>query len=172
MRGGKGEAMFQVRPLKSVMLAAASFAALGAATPASAGAPMEPVSSEHAPTADQGDAEARAADKAVNRWLLGGAAAAALAGLVRLFGWTRISTALRKAGEVAVAAPAAAARYVGEAVKSPVRSLMIVGGLSIFALTGVGLYDIEWAAGLLTGAALTLAGVVGARRFGQLFVRR
>jgi hypothetical protein len=135
-----------------------------------AAAPMEPISIEHA-VSDHSDAEAHTADKAVKRWLIGGAAAAALAGLISLFGWTRISAALRKAGEAAIAAPAAAARYVGEAVKSPVRSAMIVGGLSLFALTGVGFYGVEWAAGLVTGAALTLAGVVGIRRIGQLFAR-
>lgn len=163
--------MFQPKPIKFAMLAAASFVALGAAAPASAGAPMAPVAIERA-AADRADTEALAADRAVNRWLLGGAAAAALAGLVRLFGWTRIAAALRKAGAMAVAAPAAAARYVGDAVKSPLRSLMVIGGLSIFALTGVGLYDVEWAAGLATGVVLTLAGVAGVRRFGQLSARR
>lgn len=164
--------MFQRNPLKTAILAAASFAAIGAAAPAAAGAPTEPVSVEIVHASDHADAEARAADKAVNRWLLGGAAAAALAGLIRLFGWTRISAALRKAGDIAVAAPAAAARYVGEAVKSPLRTAMIVGGLSLFALTGIGFYDVEWAAGLLTGAVLTGFGVLGARRLGQLFARR
>ena len=164
--------MFQRKPLKSAILAAASFAAIGAAAPALASAPMEPVSVEVVHAADHADAEARQAEKAVNRWLLGGAAAAALAGLIRLFGWTRISAALQKAGAAAAAAPAAAARYVGEAVKSPVRSLMLVGGLSLFALTGIGFYDVEWAAGLITGAVLTGFALVGARRFGQVFARR
>jgi hypothetical protein len=164
--------MIEMKPLKSAMLAAASFAALGAATPASANAPIEPIAVEHAMAADHADPEARAAAKAVNGWLLGGAVAAALAGLVRLFGWSRISAALRKAGAVAASAPAAAVRVVGEAVKSPLRSLAIIGGLSLFALTGVGFYDVEWAAGLATGAALTLAGVVGVRRIGHLFARR
>lgn len=164
--------MLQMNSLKSAMLAAASFAALGAAAPALASAPVEPAPIEHAIAAEHADAETRASDGAVKRWLAGGAIAAALAGLIRLFGWTRISAALRKAGKVAIAAPAAAARYVGEAVKSPLRFTLIVGGLSLFALTGVGFYDVEWAAGLLTGAALTLAGVVGTRRIGQLFARR
>lgn len=161
--------MFQMKPVKSAMLAAASFAALGAATPAGAAAPLEPVTIEHAAPAPHADENARKADQVAGRWLFGAAAAAALAGFVRWFGWSRLAAALRKAGDVAMAAPAAAARFVGEAIKSPVRTLMIVGGLSLFALAGVGLYDVEWAAGLLTGAALTLAGVIGTRRIGQLF---
>lgn len=164
--------MSQRKPLKSAILAAASFAAIGAAAPAIASAPMEPVAVEIARAADHADAEARAPDKAVNRWLLGGAAAAALAGLIRLFGWTRVASALRKAGSLAAAAPAAAARYVGEVVKSPLRAVMIIGGLALFALAGVGFYDVEWAAGLVTGAVLTIAAVAGARRFGQMFARR
>lgn len=163
--------MLRIGPIKTVLLAAVSFAALGAAAPASdADAAPSPI--EGAFAVDAADLETPGADHAVKRWLAGGAIAAALAGLVRLFGWTRISAALRKAGEVAVAAPAAAARFVGEAVKSPFRFLLVAGGLSLFALTGIGLYNVEWAAGLATGAALTLAGVIGMRRIGQLFVRR
>jgi hypothetical protein len=164
--------MFRRKPLKTAILAAASLAAIGAAAPAAVSAPMEPVSVEIVHAADHADAEAGAADRAVNRWLLGGSVAAALAGLIRLFGWTRISAALQRAGAVAAAAPAAAARYVGEAVRSPVRSLMLIGGLSLFALTGIGFYGVEWAAGLVTGAVLTGFALAGARRFGQLFARR
>ncbi|HBS34733.1 MAG TPA: hypothetical protein DEA50_06610 [Parvularcula sp.] len=164
--------MVQRKTLKSVILAAASLAAIGAAVPAAAAAPMEPLAVEIVHAADHADADARAADKAVNRWLLGGAAAAALAGLIRLFGWTRISAAMRKAGAAAVAAPVAAAHYVGTALKSPFRSLVLVAGLSLFALTGIGFYDVEWAAGLLTGAVLTGLALIGARRFAKVFARR
>lgn len=164
--------MIGINNLRTAMLAAASIAAIGIAGPAAAGVAAESVAIEHIAAADHVETEARAADKAVNRWLLGGAVSAALAGLIGLFGWARISEALRKAADMAIEAPAAAARAVAEAIKSPVRTLMIVGGLSLFALTGIGFYDVEWAAGLLTGAALTLAGLVGMRRMGQFFVRR
>lgn len=155
---------------KAALLAAVSFAAVSAS-----GAPpqaMEPAPIEHAVAASHDEAETRTADIAVKHWMAGGAVAAALAGLIRLFGWTRIAGALRKTGEALVAAPAAAARYAGEAIRSPVRSVLIIGGLSLFALAGVGFYDVEWLAGLATGLALTLAGVVGISRIRRFFVRR
>ncbi len=165
--------MVKMTPLKTAMLAAASFAAIGAAAaPALAGAPVEPIAIGQAPAADHTDQERGGADKAVGRWLAGGAVAAALAGLVRLFGWSRLSAALKKAGAAVLAAPGAAARYVGDAVKSPLRFAVIVGALSLFALAGFGFYDVDWAAGLVTGGALAIAGVIGARRLGKLFARR
>ena len=161
--------MTRTNALKAALLAAASFAAVNAsaATPG-----VEPAPIEHAVVAaTHEETESRAADTAVRGWLAGGAVAAALAGLVRLFGWTRIAAALGKAGSAVAAAPAAAVRYAGEAIKSPLRSLLLIGGLSLFALTGVGFYDVEWVAGVATGAALVLAGLVGVRRFGRLFAR-
>lgn len=163
--------MIKANPLRAALLAAVSFAAVSASAappPAADPAPME----HAAVAATHDDAESRAADTAVRGWLAGGAVAAALAGLIRLFGWSRIAAALGKAGSAVAAAPAAAVRYAGEAIKSPLRSLLIIGGLSLFVLTGVGFYDVEWIAGVATGAALVVAGVVGVRRFGQLFARR
>lgn len=151
-------------------MAAASFAAVNAAVaapPSFAAAPIE-----HAAEASQESPDARPAEIAVKHWLAAGAVAAAIAGLIRLFGWPRISAALGQAGEAVVAASGAAVRYVGEAVKSPVRSLMLIAGLSLFALAGVGFYDVEWLAGLFTGGALVLAGILGSRRIGRVFVRR
>ncbi len=163
--------MIRSNPLKAALLAAASLAAVSASA-----APMpaaDPAPMEHAVViAAHDEAESRAADTAVRGWLAGGAVAAALAGLIRLFGWSRIAAALGKVGNAVAAAPAAAVRYAGEAIKSPLRALLIIGGLSLFALTGVGLYDVEWLAGLATGATLVLAGLVGFRQFGRLFARR
>ncbi|MDZ7628580.1 MAG: hypothetical protein U5J99_09305 [Parvularculaceae bacterium] len=159
--------------LKTAVLAAASFAAIGAAAPLTAGAaPYEPAPIEHAAAADHGDAEARAADVAVKRWLAGGAVAAALAGLIQIFGWSRISASLKRAGSAAMAAPAAAARYVGNAVKSPFRFALLAGGLSLFALTGVGLYDVEWIGGMAVGATIALVGAFGAAKISKMLVRR
>lgn len=162
--------MIRANPLKAALLAAASLAAVSASA-----APLPAVDSaplEHAVVATTHDeAESRAADAAIRGWLAAGAVAAALAGLIRLFGWSRIAAALGKAGSALAAAPAAAVRYAGEAIKSPLRALLIIGGLSLFALTGVGFYDVEWVAGVATGAALVFAGFVGVRRFGRLFVR-
>ncbi len=170
---GKGASMTRSTSLKTVLLAAASLAAAGAAAaPLTPSAPFEPAPIEHAVAADQHRADARAADIGVNRWLAGGAIAAALAGLIRLFGWARISAALQKAGKAAMEAPAAAIRYAGDVVRSPLRFLLIVGGLSLFALVGVGFYDVEWIAGVATGAAIVLAGSVGFRKLARGFARR
>jgi hypothetical protein len=165
--------MTRLTSTKTALLAAASLIAAGvAASPALLAAPHEPAPAGYAASADPGDAGAKSAGVAVKRWIAGGAIAAALAGLIRLFGWTRIAAALRTAGDVALAAPGAAIRYVGKAVRSPVRFLLVIGGLSLFALVGAGFYDIEWIAGLATGAALTLAAVVGIRQVTRLFARR
>jgi hypothetical protein len=162
--------MIRLSPFKTALFAATSLAAVSAhAAPPPA---MDPPPMEHAAIAAVDDAETRAPEIAVKHWLAGGAVAVALAGLIRLFGWSRIAAALGKASQAVVAAPAVAARYAGEAIKSPLRSLLVVGGLSLFALTGVGLYDVEWLAGLATGAVLVLAGVVGLRRIGRVFARR
>ena len=163
--------MIKANPLKAAFLAAASLAAVGANAAPPAAAQMAPV--EHAAVAAADDeTEARAADTAVRGWIAGGAVAAALAGLVRLFGWSRVTAALGRAGSIIAAAPAAAIRHAGEAIKSPLRSLLIFGGLSLFVLAGVGFYEVEWLAGVATGAALVLAGVVGSRRIGRSVARR
>ncbi len=152
------------------MLAAASVVAVNAAVaapPSFAAAPIE-----HAAEASQERPDARPVEIAVKHWLAAGAVAAALAGLIRLFGWARVSAALGQAGKAVVAAPGVAVRYVGEALKSPVRSLMLFVGLTLLAIAGVGFYDVEWLGGLLTGGALVMAGILGARRIGRIFVRR
>jgi hypothetical protein len=165
--------MKKINALKGALLAAASLAAVSASVSAAPMSSADPAPIEHAVVvAPHDDAESRAADSAFRGWLAGGAVAAALAGLIRLFGWSRIADALGKAGSALAAAPAAAVRFAGEAIKTPLRSLLVIGGLSLFALTGVGLYDVEWLAGVATGATLVVAGIVGFRRFGRLFARR
>ncbi|MFN3959390.1 MAG: hypothetical protein ACK4NP_05705 [Parvularculaceae bacterium] len=162
-----------VRPhaLKSILLAAASLVAVNAsAAPPTAPVAIAPI--EHAADFDQAQPEARAPVIAVKHWLAGGAIAAALAGLIRLFGWSRMGAALAAAGKTAAAAPVVAVRYVGEAVKRPVRSMLLVLGLSLFALAGVGIYDVEWLAGMIAGGALAAAGFLGVRRIGRALERR
>jgi len=163
--------MVRTGPLKLTLLAAASLVAVNAsAAPPAVTAVSAPI--EHAADVNQDQAEARAPAVAVKNWLAAGAVAAALAGLIRLFGWSRIAAALAKAGKAAAAAPAIAARHVGQAVKRPVRSLLVVLGLSLFALAGVGIYDVEWLAGMIAGGALVAAGLVGVRRIGRAVARQ
>ena len=82
---------------------------------------------------------------------------ALLAGLIRVFGAKRIVRAVGQAAsataQATVKATATAARTVGRTFRSPLRFMAVMAGLTIFALTGVGFYDVEWIGGLITGAA-------------------
>jgi hypothetical protein len=99
---------------------------------------------------------------------------AALAALVKLIGWARLSRASAAVARTAVAtarsaadASIAAAKAVGRAAASPIRFALLVIGFVLFAMIGIDVLDIEWAAGLATGAAL-----VGLLWFGRLRRRR
>lgn len=159
--------METTRKAKIAMLAASSLvaaaAALGpvqasdfdaAAYPAVVEAPMAAPDIAHA--ADHAD---RTAMTPAKRWTLIAIAAGALAGIVRLVGAKKL---LRAAGKGAAAtarvsakAASAAVKVVGRAAASPLRFAALMTGLALFALTGVGLYDIEWIGGLIAGAAMT-----------------
>ncbi len=161
--------MKKARSLKTAFLAAASLTAAGIAI-APLVAPYDPAPIEYADTTSE--QEAAKADIAVNRWLLGGAVAAGLAGLLQLFGWTTLSAAIKRAGPAIAAVPGAAVRFVKDSVTSPFRFLLVAGGLSLFAFTGISFLDVEWLAGLATGAAIAVAGTLGARKVSRIFVRR
>jgi len=157
--------------LKTALLAAASLAAASAATVNAAEmSAAPPVSIEHA--ASVGDEAQVAAPTALARKLgIAAFAGAAFAGLARLIGFGRIKSAAAAAGRVAsdaaaagFSATAAAARSVGRALASPLRFTAVMAGLGFFALAGIGLYDIEWAGGLATGAAIVAIGFWGAGR--------
>ncbi|WP_411820933.1 hypothetical protein ABFZ85_07230 [Hyphococcus formosus] len=107
------------------------------------------------------------------KWALIVAAAGALAGLVKLMGARKVADAIA-VGTVATARVAAkaatnTARAVGKTVSSPLRFLAILFGLALFALTGIGIFDVEWIGGLLSGAALTAAGVFGVLKTRRIF---
>lgn len=170
------------RKAKIAMLAATALASAAAAlAPAEAGdydaaaypavveAPVVAHAADHADQQKQTPATAK-------RIALLAVAAGALAGLVRILGVKRV---LRAAGETAGAtvrvagrAASAAGRAVFRAARSPLRFLAWMTGLMLFALTGVGLYDVEWLGGMAAGAALTGLGawVVLSLRAG--FMRR
>lgn len=165
--------MTRTPSLKTALLAAASLAAAGAATaPTASAAPFGPAPYEVVAPAVQDVAAAHGDDVVVKRWIAGGAIAGALAGLIHLIGWPRIAAALRQAGGTAVATTTAAARYAASVVRSPFRFVAVMGGLSLFALVGVGFYDVEWLAGLATGMAIAVVAAVGVRRLSQFFGRR
>lgn len=86
------------------------------------------------------------------------AAGAALVGAIRIFGFKRVrkvvTQSARRAAETTTQAIGSAAKAAGRVLRSPLRMMAWVAGLSILALTGVGFYDVEWIAGLVVGGAL------------------
>ncbi len=173
--------MKSVRNTRNALLAAASALAASAALhPASASdfdAIAQPATYE-AQAFDTGAIATIAhADKkpaiGAKKWALIVAAAGALAALVKLIGAKRVAETVA-AGAVSVARATArtasgAARAVGRTVSSPLRFLAVLFGLALFALTGIGLYDVEWIGGLLSGAALAGAGLYGFLKTRRIF---
>lgn len=158
----------------SVKYALLAATALAAAVPAAvyAAAPTETV----APVAHAADDVEAAAPGNLAR--NAGIAALATAFLAGLFGAKRIRAFLRRAAPVAAgaaravaAAPVAAARAVGRAAASPFRFALIFGSLGVFALTGVGLYDVEWAGGLVAGALMAALIFGGAGQMRRAFAK-
>ncbi len=102
------------------------------------------------------------ADHSVNpvrRAALIAAALGALGWLVNLIGPKKVLHAVEKTAEATIKVTAAAAKTAARVMGSPLRYIGWVAGLSVFALTGVWLFNIEWIGGLVAGAAL--AGIVG-----------
>lgn len=163
------------RKLKTILLAAASLTAASVAVAHAADrAPIERAAIEHAVSAvDHGD-EAATASVTAKKLGLAGAATAALAGLMRLFGLRRVRAAAQAtadfAGRVVAAgadATVTAAKAVARAASSPFRFAVVFAGLSAVGLAGVGLYDVEWIGGFAIGiamAGLFLLGGTGLRR--------
>lgn len=159
--------------LRTVLFAAASLTAVTVAGGhAAAAAPVAPIAIEQAyQAADQDDAKA-APSFTVKKVGIAAAAAAALAGLVRIIGVRRIKAAAVQTAKVAaqaasssLAATKVVARAALRAAASPFRFAMLMAGLVLVAFTGVGFYDIEWAAGLVFGALLAATALLG---FGKL----
>ena len=65
------------------------------------------------------------------------------------------------AARATASAASGAAKTVGRAVSSPLRGLALIAGLGVFALFGVGLYDVEWLGGMIVGALMAGGGALG-----------
>ncbi len=157
---------------KAALLAAVSVLAASAALSPAGASDMDPAAYPAIVTLETAPAIAHAADHAsdekpisASKWTLLAIAAGALAGLVKLIGARRIADAVTetavKSARVAASAATGAVRVVGRTLSSPLRFLALMFGLALFALTGIGLFDAEWIAGLVSGAALTGAGLFG-----------
>ena len=133
-----------------------------AAFPTTIEAPVVTHAADTVQSADQGK-------KPAQRAALIAVALGALGWLVKLLGPKKVLRAAQKTAEVTVKASAAAAKTAARAVRSPLRFLAWTAGLVLFALTGVGLYDIEWIGGLVAGAALSGLAVFSTMRMRAMF---
>lgn len=162
------------RTLKGAFLAASALAVMGGVSAHAAVAAPAPVEIV-APLHHAGD-EVKAPVEAqiIKKVGIAAFATAALAGLFHLIGARRLKAFAAAAGPAAAKtaaavakAPIAAARAVGRAAASPFRFILLMGGLGVFALTGISVFDLEWTAGLALGAvmtALVVFGINGAKR--------
>lgn len=158
--------------LKTALLAAASLTAASVAVAHAAdAAPVEPVAIEHAVQSADHDQDRASPTVIAQKVGLAAALTAGLAGLARLIGFRRLkkvaaatAVAAGKAASAGVAATATAAKAVAKAVASPFRYVLLLASLAAAALAGVGLYDVEWAGGLVFGALLATTIMVGARK--------
>lgn len=165
--------------LKAALLAAISLTAASVAVAHAADAvPVEPVAIEHAVQSADHDQDRASPAVIAQKVGLAAALAAGLAGLARLIGFRRLkkvaaatAVAAAKVASAGAAATATAVKAVGKAVASPFRYLMLLASLAVAALAGVGLYDVEWAGGLIFGAALATTAMLGARK-ALLAIRR
>lgn len=146
----------------SLLAASAALAPAGAADFDAAAYPATVEAPSVAHAADHADQQSKAP-----RWALIAIAAGALAGLVKLIGARRLLRAAGKGAAVTAKAAGKAVRAAARPFASPLRFAALMAGLSLFALTGVGLYDVEWVGGLIAGAALT-----GFSAFGAWKVRK
>jgi hypothetical protein len=168
--------MLHATKLKTALLAAASLGAASVAT-ADATPAYTPAPIEHAAVATIHEEPAKpAAIIEAKRWTFAAASAAALAALFAAIGPGRVMRTLDRHAPLAAsavrkvaAAPAAAAKSVARALKGPFRYAIVLASLGFFALTGIGLYDVEWIGGLVAGLALALVAAVGGGKFRRAF---
>lgn len=155
---------------KAALLAASSLLAASVSFSAAATQPFPealpttieaPIASVKTMTSDEAPKEA----SSIQKWAFAGIFAAAFAGIIRLIGARRAVKAVSKAAQVTVRGAASVAggvaKAAGRLAGAPLRWAAALTGLGLFILLGVGLYDIEWIAGLVIGAAIALAGAVG-----------
>lgn len=159
------------------MLAATSLATMatvGAASAADQALEAAPATIETPAVTHAADTvvQTAPASNAVQRAGLIAAALGALAWLVKLIGPKKVLHAVEKTAEATVKVTAAAAKTAARAMRSPLRYIGWVAGLSVFALTGLWLFDIEWIGGLVAGAALmSLLGLATLRARSALSLR-
>jgi hypothetical protein len=167
------------KSLKIALMAASALAASSAVI--FHASPAAPAPTEAAPIEHAADDQARAPAPAITAKKVGLAAltASAAAAFVHFVGANRIlaffanaGPAAAKAARAAAAAPVAAARAIGRAAASPLRFALLFGGLGLFALTGVWIYDVEWLGGLAAGAGLVGLVWFAAARTRRAVVRR
>jgi hypothetical protein len=166
---------------KTALLAGAALAAAtGAVAHAADRTPLEPIAVEHAiEVADHGDAEKSQATHPVKGWVIYAAGAAMLAAIARLIGFRRIKAATKAVGAAAGKAAQAGAKAAGDvgalaakALASPLRLAMLAAGLVLIGLAGIDYYNLEWAAGLVFGALVSIAALRGARKVRRAPARR
>ncbi len=163
------------RKTKIALLAASALLSATAALAPASASDLDPAAF---PTTVEAPVVAHAADtiqqvdhgsKPAQRAALIAVALGALGWLVKLLGPKKVLRAAKKTADATVKASAAAAKTAVRAVRSPLRYLAWTAGLILFALTGVGLYDIEWIGGLVAGAALSGIAAFSAMRARSLF---
>lgn len=98
---------------------------------------------------------------ALRPWHLGAFLAGGFAALVRIFGANRIlnfvaaaAPSATRAAKAVADAPVKAARAVAKSAAGWGRFVLAIGVIGVFALAGVGYYDVEWLGGLAAGGAL------------------
>ena len=162
--------MLKIGKGKAAMMAAVSVIAASAALSPAGASDFDPVVSPatiavEAPVAHAVDHADEQKPIGAKKWTLLAVAAAALAGIVKLVGARRVAEIVTegavRTARVAATGASVSAKAVGRAVSSPLRFLAVLFGLGLFALTGIGLFDVEWIAGLISGAALSGAGLYG-----------
>jgi len=111
------------------------------------------------------------APKTPKKLLIGGAMALIFAAIGKLVGANRLMNlfanagpVVKKAAETIANAPAAAAKKVGSVMMSPVKFLMLVGGIAMIGFTGISVLDLHWSAGIVTGIGMSMMVWVGAQK--------
>lgn len=149
----------------SLLAASASFGAMASDHGPAAPAPATFVEAPLAPAEAAAPSGSEEPSAPAGKWALAVLAAGALAWLIKLVGVRKAGKAVARAAHAAASGAAtatgAAVKAAGRVVASPLRWAAGLFGLGLFILTGVGLYDIEWIAGLAVGAGLALAGAAG-----------
>ena len=104
------------------------------------------------------------ASPAAPRLIFIGGLLAALGALLRLIGPKKVVETVSAGVKVAASAAKGAAEATVKAVRSPFRAVAIFGGVVVFALTGIAIFDLEWIAGIATGLVGGILAAFGGAR--------